>query len=428
MTERDVRRGLPSASMIFRLANCPGSLALTNELKRSGKYIEIPNPFAESGTRIHRWLYFDNAQPGEERAAIEEALTAAELRTAQKCAELKSELLNAWAGSADNEYKFLFEHRLWFRAGLWPRFSGQPDFVAIDRTNRRALILNFKTGRKEADESADNLQLRTEVVLLKHNNPELEEIQAAIVEPLVSWDSVRVQYAGEALGDAEKEILGIVDRAEREPQKRLAGTWCQYCQARVNCPEAANYVAVPWMGLKPAMFKDEGQNDEPFKPTREMIERAILDLPRGEPGVALWEKLKLAKKVIETLEKTYTAILQSEPGALPGYVLPAEGKERRVVPYPRKLKDALAQYLTDDEIDGAASFHLTKIQEVLGLKHHIEGKELEKLFDKLTSNAITIGHDAPWIRPMTKKEREQASKLIDARAAFGGPEPKQLAL
>jgi hypothetical protein len=409
MTERDPRRGLASASIILRLANCPGSLALTAELKKSGKLIEIPSPNAESGTRIHRWLYFDNAQPSAERAAIEEALTTAELRTAQKCAELKAELLNAWAGPADNEYEFLFEQRLWFKNGLWPRFSGQPDFVAIDRTNRRALILDFKTGRQEADESADNLQLRALIVLLKFNWPYLEEIQAAIIEPLVSWDSVRVQYAGDALGAAEKEIVGIVDRAEREPTKRIAGAWCVHCPARANCREALDYVeSVP----NPTLMQD-----------------VILELPRGERGVQLWERIKVAKKLLETLEKTYTKILESEPGALPGYILPAEGRERRSVPYPQKLKAALSQYLTPEEVDGCASFHLEKLQEVLGLKHHLVGKELEKTFDKLVAGAITIGHDAPFIRPTTRREKEANAKLIDARSAFGGAEsPKQLAL
>jgi hypothetical protein len=409
MTDRDPRKGLPSASILARLKECPGSLALSNELKRSGKYIEIPSPNAESGTRIHRWLYFDNAQPRAIAALqAEEALTTAELRTAQKCAELKAELLNAWAGPADNEYEFLFEQRLWFKNGLWPRFSGQPDFVAIDRTNKRALILDFKTGRKEADESADNLQLRAEVVLLKHNNPDLEEIQAAIIEPLVSWDSVRVQYAGDALIQAEKEIVGIVDRAEREPQKRVAGTWCVHCPARANCREALDYVeSVP----------------------NPLMQDVIFELPRGERGVQLWERIKVAKKLLETLEKTYTKILESEPGALPGYVLPAEGRERRLVPYPQKLKAALSQYLTPEEVDGCASFHLEKLQEVLGLKHHLVGKELEKTFDKLVAGAITIGHDAPFIRPTTRREKEANAKLIDARSAFGGAEsPKQLAL
>jgi hypothetical protein len=411
MTERDPRKGLPSASSMFRLSNCPGSLELISVLKKSGKYIEIPSPYAESGTRIHRWLYFEalGASALADLAEAAKAMSTAELATAQKCAELRSGLLSQWAPLEGNQYEWILEKRLWFRAGLWPRFSGQQDFAVIDRTtNARAFLTDYKSGRKEAQEAADNLQVRTGAILLKEAEPTLEEIDGSITEPLVSWDPIRVRYTNASLLEAKKEILGIVDRAERESTKRVAGTWCGLCPARANCREALDYVESV---RNPTLMKD-----------------AIMELPRGERGVQLWEKIKVAKKLIETLEKTYTAILETEPGALPGYILPAEGKERRVVPYPRKLKDALAQYLTDDEIDGAASFHLTKLQEVLGLKHHIEGKELEKLFDKLTSNAVTIGHDAPFIRPTTRREKEANAKLIDARSAFGGPEPKQLAL
>jgi hypothetical protein len=407
--ERDPRRGLPSASMLARLKECPGSLALTNELKRSGKYIEIPSPDAESGTRIHRWLYFEalGAKALAELAEATKAMSPAELGTAQKCVELRSGLLSQWAPLEGNQYEWILEKRLWFRAGLWPRFSGQQDFAVIDRTtNARAFLTDYKSGRKEAQEAADNLQVRTGAVLLKEAEPTLEEIDGSITEPLVSWDPVRVRYTNASLLEAKKEILGIVDRAEREPQKRVAGPWCGLCPARANCREALAYVeSIP----NPTLMRD-----------------VILELPRGERGVQLWERIKVGKKLLETLEKTYTAILQSEPGALPGYILPPEGRERRSVPYPAKLKAALAQYLTPEEVDGCASFHLEKLQEVMGLKHHLVGKDLEKTFDKLVAGAITIGHDAPFIRALNKKEREQASKLIDARSAFGGPEPKQL--
>jgi hypothetical protein len=410
----DPRRGLASASILARLKECPGSLALTNELKASGKYIEIPNPWAPSGKRIHFWLYLEARGTAAlaELAEATKAMSTAELGTAQKCAELRSSLLSQWAPLEGNEYEryeWILEKRLWFRSGLWPRFSGQQDFVSIDRTtNARAFLTDYKSGRKESQEAADNLQVRAGAVLLKEAEPTLEEIDGSITEPMVTWNPIRVRYTNASLLEAKKEILGIVERAERESTKRVAGSWCVHCPARANCREALAYVeSVP----NPTLMKD-----------------VILELPRGERGVQLWQKIKVAKKLLETLEKTYTAILESEPGALPGYILPAEGRERRMVPYPAKLKAALSQYLTPEEVDGCASYHLEKLQEVMGLKHRLAGKELEKTFDKLVASAITIGHDASFIRPQTKREREEASKLIDARAAFGGPEAKQLAL
>ena len=42
--------------MIARLAECSGSLALTNALRDAGKLYELPNKDALSGDRIHWWL------------------------------------------------------------------------------------------------------------------------------------------------------------------------------------------------------------------------------------------------------------------------------------------------------------------------------------------------------------------------------------
>ena len=409
MTAKDPRRGLAHSSMLARLASCSGSLALENALKASGRYIEIQNPYAPVGTRGHRYLELECQ--GKYTEAEQVLQSREELSVAQKCIELRQAIMAEWIartyGDAEQPIiDLVLEKRYWYRAGLFPRFSGQLDFIAIDRTNKRAIIFDYKFGRKESEEASDNLQLRSYVVLLKHNEPELEEIQAAIIEPLVSWDSVRVQYTGDALRQAEQEIVAIVDEAQWHPERRVAGTWCVHCPARANCREAIDY----------------SQN----LPNPTTMRDIVMELPRGDRGVQLWERIKVAKKLLETLEKTYTKILEAEPGALPGYVLPAEGRERRFVPHPDKLKAALAEYLTSEEIDGCASFHLEKLQEVLGLKHHLAGKELEKLFAKLTRDAVAIGHDAPFIRPLTKKEREQTINLIDARAAFR--EPAQLTL
>jgi hypothetical protein len=301
---------------------------------------------------------------------------------------LRIERFNQWIRDTER-YESIVEQRFWYRTGFFPRFSGQPDYLAIDRRNRRAFLVNFKTGRLEAQEAADNLQLRTETVLVKHNFPELEQITATIVEPLVSWQNESVIYTDGHFQTAEAQILEIVARTEFERDHRVAGTWCVHCPAKAHCRQAIDYVqSLP--ALNP--------------------EKAIVELPRGEPGVQLWERIKVAKKLIETLEKSYTRILEDEPDALPGYLLPKEGRERRYVPYPDKFKAALGAYLNPDEIDGAATFHLTKIQEIFGLKHHLEGKELEQLFTKLTKEVVSVRYDEPFIRPLRKREREAAAQ------------------
>jgi hypothetical protein len=288
--------------------------------------------------------------------------------------------------------EILVEKRLWYRQGLDRIFSGQADYVCLDHAAGRALIIDYKTGRLEVDTAADNLQLRALVVLLKHNWPFLTEISATIIEPWVSWESEFVVYSGEALEQAQNQILSYVDLARWAPEVRFAGPHCKHCPARAHCQEAIDF----------ALSLSESERDD----------KGLIILPRGEPGVALWEKIKVAKKLLKGLEEAYERILENEPEALPGYIMPPQGRERRIVAYPAKLKAALAPYLSSEEIDGCAEFHVAKIEELLGLKHKIAGKALERTFADAIGDVVSIVHDKPFIRPLTKREREaQKAKL-----------------
>lgn len=380
----DPHRGLLSASKMEGAANCPGKLALENKVRESGRVFELPDPARTSGLKIHDYLALDILGGTAQAADFFSTMNADERATAKMCVELRDIALIQWGMNAYDHR--LIETRLWYRRGLFERvFSGQPDLIQINYKTRRAIILNYKTGRVESHEAADNLQLRAEVVLLKHNYPEINEISAAIIEPWVSWESVQVRYTGDDLRQAENQILAICDRARWEADKRVAGPWCRYCAARIYCAESLSYV----------------QSIPKFN-----AEIAIKELPRGEAGTVLWEKLKVAKKLIESLEEAYIRILEDIPDALPGYILPAQGKERRMVPYPAKLKAALSDYLSAEEIDGCATYWVSKIEEILGLKHKIEGKELKTLFAKLTKDVVEVLHDRPFIRALTKRERE----------------------
>jgi hypothetical protein len=383
----DPRRGLASASSMSRLASCSGSLAFVAALKESGKYFELNNKDATSGTRIHWWLA---VTPFTQRENLEagKQLDGSEMGTALRCREIQIEKVNAWHGLDDRTVKILIECRLFYRTGLRPRFTGQPDFVIMNDA-RRALILDFKSGRLESDSAADNLQLRTYVVLLKHEYPELEQIEAAIIEPNVSWESETVRYHYDALAQAEAEILAIVDEAAWN-HKRTAGPHCKHCPARVYCPEAQNYV----------------QTAIDFSQSTSLIR----DLPRGEAGSSLWAKIGLAEKLLADMKATYHRIMLDDPGALPGYVLPAEGHQRRTVTDPAAFKKALEVDIRPEDIDLLADYPIGKIETKFGEQTGLTGKKLKTEFERLTAGSVTVTRDAPFIRPLSRKERETLIK------------------
>jgi hypothetical protein len=369
---------------MYRLSECPGSLTLTNLLRERGQLYQLRDRAVSSGNRIHAWLA-QEALANDPLVALDQD----EEQIAKMCASLRDERREQWLAPTLEQEVFV-EQRFWYRSGFLPRFSGQPDYLVIDQDAKCAWVADYKTGRREAQEAADNLQLRAEVVLLKHNFPELEQISASIIEPLVSWDNVSVVYEGADLVSAEANILEIVARTEFEREHRVAGPFCVYCPAKAHCREAFAYAqSVP--SVAP--------------------EKAIAELPRGVNGVRLWERAKVAKKLIETIEEAYTQILETEPEALPGYILPKEGRTRRFVPYPAKFKAALADYLTGEEIDGCANYHLSRIEELFGLKTKLSGKELQSTFKAVVNDTVSTTRDAPFIRAKTKREREEAPQL-----------------
>ena len=377
----DPRLGLPSASGMWRLANCPGSESLITSLRQVGKYYELPSREAQSGEQIHNFLAFDALGGTAQAKDFVNGLSAEDRATAKKAAEIRDSLVTEWLGGNTVKKNLIVEKRLYYRQGLTVRFSGQPDFVLIDGS--RAININYKTGRKEAQAAADNLQLRTEVVLLKRNFPELTEITGVIDEPFVTWDPERVLYMGDDLLKANAQILAFVDRADWEKETRIPGPWCTHCPARAYCREARLYIQT---------IPDPN------------VGSIIEELPRGELGTVLWEKIKVAKKLLQTLEETYERILEDEPEALPGYVLPKQGKARRIVPYPAKLKTALAAYLSSEEIDGCAEFYLGKLENLFRIKLKLAPDD--KTFSELVKDAVSIIYDKPFIRPLSKKERK----------------------
>lgn len=367
----DQRKGLPSASAMWRNAKCSGSQALVNAVRDRGLPLPAPTPEMAAGTRIHSRLA---GEGGELSNAEQEAYSAL------KEAQLKA--IVAWNKEGPPLFlEELVEQRLWFHLGLEPLFSGQPDYIRIEGS--RALVLNYKSGWNEVPPAADNLQLRAEIVLLKANRPLLTRIDGQILA-LHRPDFDRVSYGASELYRAQAEILAIVNRSVKQPDIRIPGAWCALCPAQAYCQEAL----------------------EVARATLPLEERiSVRELPRGEEGARLYTWIGQAKKLLALLEQTYEQILETEPDALPGFILPARGKSRRIVPYPERLKIALSAFLTPEEIDGCATYRVAKIEELLGIKYKLSGAELKRQFASLAGDSIEVLHDKPSIRALTRKEK-----------------------
>lgn len=222
----DERFGVPSASAMRRISNCPPSFKLASYFQDPG------SDEATTGDRIHAALETLNT----------EGLAADDLQTYEMCLDQKNELLNNWIGE-EMDYQVFKEVRLGLTTlGLvrdvtpkttWKlRFSGKADFVAV--YGEGALIVDYKTLHGDHDHASENDQLRALAVLvaLRHG---VTKVRVAIVQPWKGKPTV-ADFDKPALDAATAWLYDTLHREEvSTPDQANPGDWCHYCPARVKC-------------------------------------------------------------------------------------------------------------------------------------------------------------------------------------------------
>jgi hypothetical protein len=227
----DPRQGLPSASGLHRLVNCPGSFRAAKEAIAAGMAPPDDSEDAASGTRIHRWL---ETETDEDWAA----LSYDEQRTATLCQSQASRIIADFSkrrGWADRDIR---ERRYAITAfGVTGDISGPLPWIGSGQADRivksgdHMLILDYKTGRGDVTPADANDQLRGLAPLVSHFRP--ESVEVAIIAPLSGQPTTAV-FSAESLKVAKAWLVHQWLNAP-EATETAAGAWCQYCPARLIC-------------------------------------------------------------------------------------------------------------------------------------------------------------------------------------------------
>lgn len=225
----DERHGVPSASYMHRISNCPASFKL-------GRLFRDPRTRdSDSGDVTHKAIeLWPDPVPG---------LDHHQLQTVEMCVDWRNELLDNWIGEGD--YTSHRERRIGLTIlgkcidvedgkKLRLVFSGKADYTAISADGKNGLVIDYKTLHGDHPAADVNDQLRSLAVLLflRHN---LESVRVAIVQPWKGRPTV-ADYDLESLKAAHAWVIESL-KAEREsqPEQTKVGDWCQHCPARVKC-------------------------------------------------------------------------------------------------------------------------------------------------------------------------------------------------
>lgn len=217
MNEFDVRMGLPSASGLQRIIDCPGSWLAEQacpELEESEA--------AAMGTRLHKHME-DGTLPAD----------ADEREAVAWCREMEGQLAEEFFGAREVLFR---EKRLWDNC---QRFSGQADVVYYAAEG--ALVLDYKFGRIAVDGAEYNTQLYALTLLLMDNFEAVEVVYAAILQPYVSRKRPQVmRFERKDINTLRGWLYRKLDDAAVPGAKLCPGeAQCRYCRAAASCPALA---------------------------------------------------------------------------------------------------------------------------------------------------------------------------------------------
>ena len=296
-----------------------------------------PNKDSESGDDIHHCLALKESP---------KTLSPENYETFSMCREDADKIFNGWIDRSDDapRVQIIREERLYLRKGLRIAWSGKGDVIAVQ--GRRALIIDYKTGRKEVPATSTNRQLRTLVPCVVQTF-DVDAIRVAIVQP---WVTRRPEYTDYDLADiakAAEETYSLADRAITPGQEERLNPFCDYCAGKIICRKFQALLKTDVSDLEQKM---EGVPDE-------VLSRALQHIPLYQ---------KLFKEVVALAKKRKL----DKPDSLGDWKLTKSGLKSKIVDT-RQAFVCLQNDLSVEEFNACTKVTLRDLRAAIRIKRNL---------------------------------------------------------
>jgi len=375
----DERRGVPSASSLYRVVACPASPAMEAQCHEPPE-----SPEASSGTRIHNVL-----------AGIDDeyTLTADEMTTAEMCAAQEIELRKEWMGEepVTGLYK---EKRLGLTAlgkvmDVTPEskaafiFTGQADWVIVE--GKRAFCADWKTGRGEVADALNNPQLASLAVLVAGRHG-VTSVRVAIVQPWAGKPTV-CDYDEAALAGAKRWLLETLRTAEEAtPASLRAGDHCKYCKAQSVCPAFRDITLQSIELVEPmsiAGMDGKTQRAAMFARCMEVTPASLAASVRG---------LAMVERYVDAVKGAAKARAENDPEFQRFFVLKQKAGRRSISDVKAVFQRAAAQGVTADAFTEECSIGISAVTDLVKASTKKKGKDLESTVATILDGAVTLSN------------------------------------
>jgi hypothetical protein len=350
----DERAGLPSASEYGRLVACRASYLLSRKAHALGQVAHERSPAADLGTKKHL-------------ASIEgpEILSPAERTDWETVQRKRAAFIEEWAGG--EPFTSVIEERLWLRRGLLPLLSGKPDEVL--RQGNRAAVLDHKFGNYRVADRVNNVQLSIYALLVSREDDTISEVTVHILSPYHDFEPFT--YTRAELDRLYQSVL-IVLGSLADPGEPTPGAHCQFCPARLICPVA----------------RQEAESATLAK---------VIELPSGEGAAVLLTQIKRARSLFLEVEAFYKRLLESEPGAIPGWIL-EPGVVRRSIDNPLAAFERLKTTLPVSEFVACCTPSVPELERAWANKKGLPASQAKESFRRILGDALTEKRNTPSLK------------------------------
>lgn len=314
-------------SGIIRRIHCPGSAAAEAAIPEPES-----SPEAAEGTRLHAVLagtdtgeWMDSEQQ-ELVTWCQDAVTNYALTQVNPTIyrELSLTLL-AW------NYRILS--------------YGTADVVIVSEASRTAVLIDYKFGRGEVPEPADNPQLSMYAAMV-FQRFQVDRIEAVILQPRITRSPKAHVYTNRSgLVDYFRNVIA---ECEKPDAPRNAGEHCKYCRAAESCQERARNamesLTVAETGVVPAESMEAMETAQLGEIYRENLSRVTV-------FQKYWDKLEVTLKCRMMAGET-----------IPGLELKRSAGNRQCVD-PLELYNALKPHLSHAEFMASVTVSPAKLEE-----------------------------------------------------------------
>jgi hypothetical protein len=354
----DERAGYPSASEYNRLLACRASYLLSRKAHALGQVAHQWSPQSELGTRKHL-------------ASVEgpENLSETEREDWETVQRKRNEFIKGWLGNSQEPFSSVKEERLWLRRGIRPLLTGKPDEVL--RQGNRAAVLDQKFGSYRVPEPADNVQLAVYALLESREDDAIEEVAVQILSPYFDFEPFT--YSRADLDRLYQGVLVVINSLS-DPGEPTPGAHCQFCPARLICPAA----------------RSEAESAMLAK---------VIELPLGEPAAKLLSQIKRAKLLFQEIESHYKKVLESTPGAIPGWLL-EPGAIRRSIEDPIKAFERLIETFCVSEFVACCTPSLPDLERAWAKKKGLPAAKAKAEFSRYMNGFISEKRTAPSLKAL----------------------------